>query len=228
MLERERKEPLIQGLQTIAHVIASWKCWTANPAASLHAAEQRLRELRKRYDRSAQGLHALAWVCALRGDIDEALRLARKNVDRMPENFNSHAFLGLPLAYQGRYAQALDKFNDAFRARPQPLHWMYKDRALIQFCMGRYDEAASGLRTMLVDEYPLHRDADLLSARLTYVASLAAAGRAEQARHVAREALATCPNLSARDWCLWHFQPYWDKSPAMRMEHLLVAAGLPQ
>jgi TolB-like protein len=227
MLEIEGEEPLIRGLLAIAHVIESWKCWTANPAASLHATEKELRGLRRRYGRSAQGLHSLSWVCALRGDIDEALRIARRNVDWMPENFKSHAFLGLPLAYQGRYAHALDKFNDAFRARPQPLHWLCKDRAAIQFCMGRYDEAASGLKMMLVDEYPLHRDADLLSARLMYVGSLAAAGRAEQARHEARATLAVHPNLSVRDWCLWQFQPYRDKSPASRMERLLLAAGLP-
>jgi len=39
ILGMERKEPLIQGLQAITHVIESWKCWTANPTASLRAAE---------------------------------------------------------------------------------------------------------------------------------------------------------------------------------------------
>jgi hypothetical protein len=93
--------------------------------------------------------------------------------------------------------------------------------------MGRYDEAVSGLKVMLVDEYPLHRDADLLSARLMYVGSLAAAGRAEQARHEARATLAVYPNVSVHDWCLWQFQPYRDKNPASRMDRLLIAAGLP-
>jgi TolB-like protein len=226
MLETGHQEAVIEGLQAATYAVAAWKSWVANPQAALRTIELKFRRLRKRYGASALGLNALPWVCALRGDIDEAVRFGRGGVERLPENFYSHAFLGLPLAYQGRYAQALGKIDDAFRAHPQPVHWLYKDRAAIQFCMGSYDEAAGDLTRLFESEYPVHRDADLLSARLMYVASLAAAGRMEQARHEATAALATDPTVSARAWSRWHFQPYRDDGIAPRMERLLVDAGV--
>jgi len=209
------------------NAVAAWKSWVANPEAALRTIELEFRRLRKRYGASALELNALPWVCALGGEIDEAVRFERGGVERLSEKFYSHAFLGLPLAYQGQYAQALGKFDDAFRAHSQPVHWLYKDRAAIQFCMGRYDEAAGELTKLFKNEYPMHHDADLLNARLMYVGSLVAAGRMEQARHEATAALATDPTVSARGWSRWYFRPYRDDAVASRMERLLVSAGVP-
>jgi DNA-binding SARP family transcriptional activator len=227
MLELEPQEPLALAQHASMHVMDYWKRWTADPAKSLWIGEQTLRKLQKRYAYDGRGMHALAWACAMRGDFDEALQRAGKDVDRRPENFFTHAFHGIPLLLKGRHAEALDKLTDAVHVRPQPLHWLHMTRGVAQFCMGHYDEAASDLATVLVDEYPLHRDSDLLNTRMVYVANLAAAGKAEQARDEARATLAAHPSLSTRQWCRWHFQPYKYKSPAMRMERLLIAAGLP-
>lgn len=226
VLELERQDPAVLSVQAGIQVAACWKRWTPSPARSLRTGEQILRRLLKRYGRDAPGIHFLPWACALRGDINDALRHASRHVDRIPESYLSHAFLGIPLLYHGRYAEALDKLNDAIRVRPQPLHWLCKDRAVVQFCLGRFDEAASGLARVLVDEYPLHRDSDLLDSRMIYVASLAAAGRAEQASHEARATLAAHPSVSAGHWCRWQFQPYKDKGPALRMERLLIESGV--
>lgn len=207
------------------HVIDYWKRWSVDPARSLRLGEQMLRQLQKRYGYVGPRVHALAWACALRGDMDEALQHAGRGVDRMPENYFSHAFLGIPLLYQGRHAEAFDKLSDAVGACPQPPHWLYKDHAVAQFCVGRHDEAASDLASVLRD--PLQRDSDLLNTRMMYIANLAAGGRADDARHEAKETLAAHPAASAHQWCEWHFQPYRDKSPAQRIERLLVASGLP-
>ncbi len=228
ILEVEQQEPMILAIHATMHIVEYWKRWTVDPARSLRIGEQMLRQLKKKYAFDGLGVQSLAWACALRGDIGEALQLASKGVDRTPENFSSHTFLAIPLLYQGRHAEALDKLSDAVGACPQPPHWIHKDRAMAQFCLGRFDEAASDLARVLVDDYPLHRNSNLLDTRMTYVASLAAAGRAEQARHEARATLAAHPTVSAVHWCRWQFQPYKDKGPALRMERLLVAAGLPQ
>jgi TolB-like protein/Flp pilus assembly protein TadD len=228
ILEVEQQEPLILALHATMHIVEHWKRWTVDPARSLRIGEQMLRQLKKKYAFDGLGVQSLAWACALRGDFDEALHHASKGVDRTPENFSSHTFLAIPLLYQGRHAEALDKLNDAVGVCPQPPHWIYKDRAVAQFCLGRYDEAANGLATVLADKYSLHRHANLLDTHMIYVASLAAAGRAEQARHEARATVASHPSASAGHWCRWQFQPYKDKDPALRMERLLVAAGLPQ
>jgi len=228
VLELEQQNPSVLSVQAGIHVCAYWQRWTTNPAQSLRIGEQKFRQLLKRYGGDAPGIQFLPWACALRGDIDEALRHSNRYVDRMPENYLSHAFLGIPLLYHGRYAEALDKLNDAIRVRPQPLHWLCKDRAVAQFCLGQFDEAASGLARVLVDEYPLHRYSALLDSRMIYVASLAAAGRAEQAHHEAEATLAAHPTVSAAHWCRWQFQPYKNKDPALRMERLLVSVGLPQ
>jgi len=145
----------------------------------------------------------------------------------MPDNFFSHAFVGTALLYQGCDAEAVDKLEDAIDVRPEPLHWLLKDRAVAHFRLGRYEDAIGGLSRVLVDDYPLHRHADLRSARLMYVGSLAAAGRMDQARHEARAALATDASISARGWSRWHFQWYKDDAIASNMERLLVTAGIP-
>jgi len=186
-----------------------------------------LRQLKRKYSANTYVPYIMPFACTLRGEFGEALRLARKHVDRMPENFFSHAFVGTALLYQGRDAEAVDKLEDAINLRPEPLHWLFKDCAVAQFRLGRYEDAIGGLAKVLVDDYALHRHADLRSARLMYVGSLAAAGRMDQARHEARVALATDASISARAWSRWHFQWFKDDAIASRMERLLVAAGVP-
>jgi DNA-binding SARP family transcriptional activator len=228
VMEVEKEEPFSLCMRANTRILEGWKGWTARPEATLRSAEQELRRLQKRYGWGAKGIHALSFACAVRGDFDEALRVARRRIDQVPEDSFTHVFGGLSLLYQGRHAEAIAGLTDAVLVCPQPVHWVYKDRAAAQFCAGRYDEAASTLATVLVDEYPLHRESNLLNARMLYVASLAAAGRVEQARHEARATLAAYPSATARDWCRWHFQPYRVKSPAARVERLLVGAGLPR
>jgi TolB-like protein len=227
LLDRDRQDPFLLGLRVATDVIAAWKGWIPNPAQSLGCSEMKLRQLQRRYSRDTYVPYILPFACTLRGEFREALRLARKHVDLMPENFFSHAFAGTALLYQGRDAEAALKLEDAIDVRPEPLHWLLKDRAVAHFRLGRYEDAISGLAGVLVDDYPLHRHADLRSARLMYVGSLAAAGRNEQARHEARAALAADPSLSARAWSRWHFHWHRDDATARRMERLLVSAGVP-
>ncbi|MGH9818080.1 MAG: hypothetical protein ACRD6I_18610, partial [Candidatus Acidiferrales bacterium] len=227
LMESKDPELAVLAVSATIDVSTAWRCLTADPEGSLRTGEQKLRRISARYGYDVQGMPSLAWACALRGDFGEAILQGRSIVDKMPESFMAHAFLGLPFQYQGLHAQALDKMQDAFRACPQPPHWLYKDRAVAQFCLGRYDEAARGLATALVDEFPKHREANLLDARMMYVASLAASGRVEQARHEASLTLARDPTVTAGDWCEWHFHPFRVGSPAQRIERLLVTSGLP-
>jgi DNA-binding SARP family transcriptional activator len=227
IVELKQQQPDVLMLSACVDISTAWKRLTPDPERSLRAGEQKLRRVSARYGYYGQGMPNLAWACALRGDFGEALLHGRRVVDRMPQSFLAHAFLGLPLQYGGQHAEALGKMDDALCSCPQPPHWFYKDRAVAQFCLGRYDEAARGLATPLVDEYPAHRNANLLNARMMYVASLAASGRVEQARHEAAVTLAAHPTVTASDWCDWHFLPYRAGSPAQRIKRLLVASGLP-
>jgi tetratricopeptide (TPR) repeat protein len=227
MLDLDPLDPLVRGLRVATDVVAAWKCWIPNPAQSLRSSELKLRKLQHRYGGNTHASYILPFACTLRGEFSEAVRLARRHVDRMPENFFSHAFVGTALLYQGRDAEAAGKLEDAINVRPEPLHWLFKDRAVAHFRLGRYEDAIGGLASVLVDDYPLHRNADLRSARLMYVGSLAAGGRMDQARHEARAAFATDPSISARAWSRWHFQWYRDDVTVPRVERLLVAAGIP-
>jgi len=228
VMEVEKQDPFVLGTHASTRVLEGWKMWSARPEASLRMGEHQLRRLEARYGSGAKGLFSLSFACALRGDIDKAVRFARHRIDLEPEDPSPHAFLGVALLYQGRHADALQGLSDAFRVCPQPVHWIYKDHAAAQLCLGRYDDAANTLAKVLVDDYPLHREANLLSVRMLYVASLAGAGRVEQARHEAQATLAAHPLATVRDWCRWHFQSYRRKNPAARVEQLLVAAGLPR
>ena len=228
VMEVESEDPFVLGTHASTCILEGWKRWSARPAASLRSGEHQLRRLEGRYGGNAKGLYSLSFACALRGDIDAALRFARQRIDLAPEDPSPHAFLGVALLYQGRHAEALQGFSDAFHVCPQPVHWIYKDQAAAQLCLERYDDAASTLAKVLVDDYSLHREANLLSVRMLYVASLAAGGRVDEARREAQATLAAYPAATARDWCRWHFQPYRVKSPAARVERLLVAAGVPR
>lgn len=227
LLEFDRLDPLPLGLRVACDVIAAWKCWVPNPKQTLRSSEMLLRQLQRKYSANTYVPYILPFACTLREEFGEALRLARKHVDRMPENFFSHAFEGTALLYQGRDAEAVDKLKDAINVRPEPLHWLFKDCAVAQFRLGRYEDAIGVLAKVLVDDGALHRHADLRSARLMHVGSLAAAGRMEQASYEARATLAADPGVSARAWSRWHFRWYRDDVIAHRMERLLVGAGVP-
>ena len=224
-LQAQPDEPAILSTQANMHVQASWKRWSPNPRASLRKGEQLLRMLAKRHGERTGGLHALSWASALRGEVNEGLRLAHRRLELLPEHYLSHTFVGITQLYGGRYEQALEKINDAIRLRPQPLHWLLKDRAVLQFSLGRYEEAASGLTAMLTDG--VHRDCALLDSRMIHVASLAAAGKLEQARFEANATVAAHPSVSTGRWCEWQFAPYQDRRPALKMERLLASAGMP-
>jgi len=228
VMEVEKQDPFVLGTHASTRVLEGWKWWSARPAASLRSGEQQLRRLEARFGSGAKGLFSLSFACALRGDFGKAVRFACRRIGLAPEDPSPHAFLGVALLYQGQHAEALQGFSDAFGVCPQPVHWIYKDHAAAQLCLGRYDDAADTLAKVLVDDYALHREANLLSVRMLYVASLAGAGRVEQARHEARATLAAYPSATVRDWSRWHFQAYRAKNPAARVEQLLVAAGLPR
>jgi tetratricopeptide (TPR) repeat protein len=229
VIDAEPDEPLARAQLAAMHVMDYWSRWSPDPGESLRIGEQTLRQLERRYAYQGRGMHTLVWACAMRGEFHEALRRARREIECRPENFFNHAFQGVALLYCGRYAQALESLNHAVQVRPQRLHWLHMTRALAQFCVGQYEEAASDLATLLVDEFPLHREANLLNTRMVYVANLAAAGRVQQAREEARVILSAYPSASARQWCRLQFRPYYRvQSPSAAMERLLVASGLPQ
>jgi TolB-like protein/tetratricopeptide (TPR) repeat protein len=229
VIEAEPNEPLARAQLASTHVMDYWTRWSPDPAESLRLGEQSLRRLERRHAYHGRGMHTLVWACAMRGEFSEALRRARREIEYRPDNFFNHAFEGVALLYCGRYAEALDSLNRAVRVRPQHLHWLHMTRALAQFCNGQHEEAASDLATVLVDEFPLHREANLLNARTMYVANLAAAGRVHQAREEARVILSAYPSVSARQFCRLHFHPYYrDPGLSAAIERLLVASGFPQ
>lgn len=227
ILEVAPHEPLARAQLASMHIMDCFARWSPDPERSLRIGEKTLRDLHRRYAYDGRGMHALAWACAMRGDLEDALRRARKDVERRPENFFNHAFLGLAMLYFGQHAQGLDSLGEAVRVRPQRLHWLHMTQGVAQFCVGRHSEAVHDLATILEDEYSLHRESNLLSARMVYVANLAAAGRTAQAKEEARRTRDAYPTASARRWCNDFFRAYRVNSPAKAMERLLVASGLP-
>jgi len=120
---------------------------------------------------NAEGAVALSlddrdpWVHLVQGFLynrlrrfDDAARALRKALESNPNFALAHAFLAVPLAFQGLYQEAIDSAERALRLSPNDRNvglYAWFGSANAQFALGHYDEAIASAR-QAIEKGPGH------------------------------------------------------------------------
>jgi TolB-like protein/Tfp pilus assembly protein PilF len=121
---------------------------------------------------------ALGFVAFTRRRTDEAAEEFQRALDLNPNFAAAHGFLGCALAFDGRSDQAIDHIEQAIRMSPHDPQNALLNAALAaaHYQAGRYAEAVGFGRKAIQQRF------ELTNGHRIYVASLAQAGRIDDAR----------------------------------------------
>ena len=138
---------------------------------------------------------ALGFVAFTRRRTDEAIEEFRRALDLNPNFAAAHGFLGCALAFDGRSDQAKDHIEQAIRMSPHDPQNALLNAALAaaHYQAGRYAEAVGIARSAIQQRF------ELTNGHRIYVASLAQAGRLDEAR----AALARLQELHPENSIAW-------------------------
>ena len=120
---------------------------------------------------------ALGFVAFTRRRTDEAVEEFQRALDLNPNFAAAHGFLGCALAFDGRSDQAIDHIEQAIRMSPHDPQNALLNAALAaaHYQAGRYTEAVGFGRKAIQQRF------ELTNGHRIYVASLAQAGRIDEA-----------------------------------------------
>jgi TolB-like protein/Tfp pilus assembly protein PilF len=138
---------------------------------------------------------ALGFVAFTRRRTDEAVEEFQRALDLNPNFAAAHGFLGCALAFDGRSDQAIDHIEQAIRMSPHDPQNALLNAALAaaHYQAGRYAEAVGFGRKAIQQRF------ELTNGHRIYVASLAQAGRIDEAR----AALARLQELHPENSIAW-------------------------
>jgi TolB-like protein/Flp pilus assembly protein TadD len=121
---------------------------------------------------------ALGFVAVTRRRTDDAVEEFHRALDLNPNFAAAHGFLGCGLAFDGRSDQAIDHIEQAIRMSPHDPQNALLNAALgfAHYVAGHYEEAAGFGRKAIQQRF------ELTNGHRVYVASLAQAGRIDEAR----------------------------------------------
>jgi Flp pilus assembly protein TadD len=135
---------------------------------------------------------ALGYIAFVERRTDESIAQFRKAIDLNPNFAAAHGFLGYPLAFDGRSDEAIDSMSLAMRMSPHDRQnpFFMAGTAVAHYLAGRYDQAVEWARKA-VQQSP-----GVIGGYRILCASLAQAGRIEEARATLARLRALQPQIS--------------------------------
>jgi len=176
-VERHPNYAPAHSLLAFALLVAAHMGWVAGGAERAHV--ERLAQRAVELDESDPWAHmALGYLAFSARQTDEAVRRFRTAIDLNPNFTAAFGYLGWVLAHDGRSDEAIKNLEQAIRMSPRdPFNVFFlAGLAAAHYLAGRYMEAADWAQQAL-QLRPGH-----LGARRKYCASLAQAGRIEEAK----------------------------------------------
>jgi adenylate cyclase len=162
---------------------------------------------------------ALGYVAQMLRHTEDAQQEYQKAIDLNPNFAAAHGYLGSTLALEGRSDEAIVYLEQAIRMSPHdPNNVIFNTTmAAAHFLADRYTEAISFARK------GIQQRSGVTSPHRIYIASLAQAGRIEEARIALQHLKELIPNISIA-WCEQHV-PY-SPGPMVKFLDGLRKAGL--
>jgi adenylate cyclase len=137
---------------------------------------------------------SLAFVLAMTGQAEDAIRVAKTAIDLNPNSAEAYAMLGKALIFCGDIEGGLAACRTAERGSPRDDRgtWLYDTMGHAYFFLGDYERAIE------TSKKGLHQDPSLFGAMITLACTYAQLGRKDEAQHYVDELLRQIPRFSLR------------------------------
>jgi adenylate cyclase len=200
------------------HVLDAWLGSSKSPKASIAKAMELVQKAIVLDDTYAEAHALLGYLFSMTRQHDKAVALGEKAVTLNPNSAESHMRYGKILTFAGRYEESIPELKKAIRLNPIPPN-LYLYSLGISYCWtGQYEEAITWC------EKAVSREPNSFFARLFMASTYSFAGRDEEARTEAAEALRINPKFSLKKW--EKRVTYKNKEDAERGIRALRKAGL--
>jgi adenylate cyclase len=200
------------------HVLDAWLGSSKSPKASIAKAMELVQKAIALDDTYAEAHALLGYLFSMTRQHDKAVALGEKAVTLNPNSAESHMRYGKILTFAGRYEESIPELRTAIRLNPIPPN-LYLYSLGISYCWtGQYEEAITWCEKAVL------REPNSFFARLFMASTYSFAGRDEEARAEAAEALRINPKFSLKNW--EKRVTYKNKEDAERGIRALRKAGL--
>jgi len=165
------------------------------------------------------------WNPVYRREYEKAITEAQQNIAAKPNDAHSQYTMGETLVYSGRSTEAIDYLEKAINLNPKyPGYYIYT-LGLAQFCLERYEEAASSLETSLIKR-KMHPRPPMWLLAATY----AHLGRQQDAERVLNEYLQKnkYTGYTVERVLKYYLHAFKDAGDTERFAEGLHKAGLPR
>ena len=150
---------------------------------------------------------------------DQAIAEGEKALALAPNSADILYHFASILLWAGRYEEAIPYFREALRLNPKPPNTYYRHFGVVLGESGRYEEAVA------LQKKAIEQDRNDILAYLVLASLCSLAGREQEARAAAREALRIDPKFSVAR--METVRPDRDRTVAKRWCDALRKAGLP-
>jgi len=192
--------------------------WVEDPDRALAKAFELAQTARQLGPESPETLFAVAWVHAQRREHAEALRLLQTAVQLNPSYANAYSVMGFSLIHMGRPGEAVAFLRAAMRLAVHPGYHHYVALGKAYFHLGDMVQAHTHL------EGALARNPANVEAHLYMAASLARAGKRDDAAWHAAEIRALRPDFKVAKWLETY--PLADRAQREQLRTELEKLGL--
>jgi adenylate cyclase len=178
----------------LCHAHIGMRGW-ARPARQAFEESRRFAEEATRLAPSSPETNqAFAFVLAMTGEAEQAIRVVQHAIDLNPNFAEAYAVLGHALIFCGDLEGGLAACHRAERGSPRDSrgNWLYDAVGHAYFFLGDYEKAIE------VSKKGLHQDPSLFGALVTLACTYAQLGREDEAKHYVDELLRHIPRYSLR------------------------------
>jgi adenylate cyclase len=202
-----------------AHMMDALSGLSKNPRESLELSDQMLKKAFEMDGTLASASASRGWTLVMLRRHDEGVAEVERAYQLAPGDREVIYWYGTVLSVVGRAEEAIPHLKEALRLNPIPPNSYLRSLGMAHREAGRYDEAIAYYRRATT------REPNDVTAQFALAATCSMAGREEEARAAAKEALRINPKFSVERYMKTY--PLKDPVARERFAQALRKAGLP-
>jgi adenylate cyclase len=206
----------------LCHAHIGMRGWVRPARQAFEESRRFAEEANRLAPSSPETNQALAFVLAITGEAEQAIRVAQRAIDLNPNFAEAYAVLGHALIFCGDLDGGLDACRRAERGSPRDSRgtWLYDAMGHGYFFLGDYEQAIE------VSKKGLHQDPSVFGALVTLACAYALLGHDKEAKHYVDKLVEYVPRYSLR--ALRKNPMFVDPELIDKLVESMRLAGLPE